>query len=242
MESLNPHRPYPTVDPSTAADEAAAVWTLRSSSEAVRAVRYAADSGLTIRMVGDPKSESQNSIVVAMAIDGPVRVDPIARTARIPAGTPWTEVEQEVAAHDLAFFDDLDDDRIVSRLLGGSPTSNDTGRGAAAVSIAAVTMVIADARVVTVVAGRDPEILWALRDGAVSLGLVTEVTIALRLPHGGGGVPGGRTRAATDRSIESIRGRLDPYGMFDASHYAKWRSLELAPATRTELANIRNGL
>ena len=242
MESLNPHRPYPTVDPPTATDEAAAVWTLRSSSEAVRAVRYAADSGLTIRLVGDPRSECQNSIVVAIAIDGPVRVDPITRTARIPAGTPWTEVEREVAAHDLAFFDDLDDDRIVSRLLGGSPTSHDSGRGAAAVSIAAVTMVIADARVVTVVAGRDPEILWALRDGAVSLGLVTEVTVALRLPHGGGAVPGARTRVETDRSVESIRGRLAPHGMFDASHYSTWRSLELTPATRTELSNIRTGL
>ena len=239
MESLNPHRPYPTVDPPTATDEAAAVWTLRSSSEAVRAVRYAADSGLTIRLVGDPKSESQNSIVVAMAIDGPVRVDPITRTARIPAGTPWTEVEQEVAAHDLAFFDD---DHIVSRLLGGSPTSHDSGRGAAAVSIAAVTMVLADARVVTVTTGKDPETLWALRDGAVSLGLVTEVTVALRLPHRGGAVPGAGTRVETDRSVESIRGRLAPHGMFDASHYSTWRSLELTPATRTELSNIRTGL
>jgi FAD/FMN-containing dehydrogenase len=221
MESLNPHRPYPALD-----DERPSVWTLRSTSEAVRAVRYAGDSGLTIRLESDQRPAGTGSIAVAIAIEGPVRVDPIARTARIPAGTAWGEVVREVAANDLAFFPDLDDDRVITRLLGGSPSALGSGSGSVAASISSVTVVLADSRIVTVSANNDPEVLFALRGGAESIGLVTEVVIRLRMPQGSSALAGALPAANGGLTEESIRGRLDPYGMFDARHYPHLRPID----------------
>jgi FAD/FMN-containing dehydrogenase len=109
-----------------------------------------------------------------------VRIDPAARRARVQAGTLWGQVTAAAAEHGLA------------GLAGSSPTVGVVGYpiggglgwlarwyGLAATSILAADVVTADGRLVRADREHKPDLLWAIRGGGGSFGIITALDIAL---------------------------------------------------------------
>jgi len=118
--------------------------------------------------------------LIRVLIDEPVQVDPQARTARIPAGTPWSDVLEAITPHRLgAPHGSSSHVGAVGYLLRGGLSFYGRGRGVAVNSVQSLEIVAANAELRTVDASSDPELFWALRGGGGGFGIVTAVTIRL---------------------------------------------------------------
>jgi FAD/FMN-containing dehydrogenase len=109
-----------------------------------------------------------------------VRIDPDRRTATVGPGTRWADVIAAAAPYGLA------------PLSGSSVTVGVTGYtfggglgllsrqyGFAADSLLRADLVIADGRLVTASADREPELFWALRGGGGNFGVATALEFRL---------------------------------------------------------------
>jgi FAD/FMN-containing dehydrogenase len=109
-----------------------------------------------------------------------VHIDPLARRARVQAGTSWGEVAAAAARHGLA------------GLAGSSPTVGVVGYsingglgwlarqyGLAANRILAADVVTAGGRLVRADREHHPDLFWAIRGGGGSFGIITALEFAL---------------------------------------------------------------
>ena len=109
-----------------------------------------------------------------------VEIDPVARVARVKAGTIWADVVDAAAAHGLAaLHGSAPDVGVVGYSLGGGIGWLARRYGLSSSSVLAAEVVTPAGEVVRADAGTNTDLFWALRGGGGSFGIVTEIEIAL---------------------------------------------------------------
>ena len=171
-----------TVDP-------AGAFTARTVEDVVRAVAAARRTGGPLRVTTTGHAMGRTapltgSLLLRPLIDGPVRVDPDTRTARVPAGRTWGDVLPEVVRHGLtALHGSSSTVGVIGYLLGGGLSFYGRRFGLAANSVRSLTVVLADGEVVETSATHRPDLLWALRGGGGGIGVVVAAEIDLMPMH-----------------------------------------------------------
>ncbi|MFG1604849.1 FAD-binding protein [Actinoplanes sp. NPDC049265] len=169
--------------------EPAGAVTARSVGEVVAAVAAARRAGRPVRVstTGHAMGRAApltGALLLRPLIDAPVRVDPQARTARVPAGRTWGEVLPELVRHGLtAVHGSSPTVGVIGYLLGGGISFYGRRFGLAANSVRSLTVVLADGSVVEASATEQPELFWALRGGGGGFGVVVEAEITLVPMH-----------------------------------------------------------
>jgi FAD/FMN-containing dehydrogenase len=178
-------------------DEACRAWVLsvheqpavvvlpQSPEDVAAAVRFARGQGLRIAPQGTGHGSTPlESLTGAMLIRTlslrNVDIDPETRTARAQAGAQWADVAGPAAEHGLA------------GLAGSSPGVGVTGytlggglgwlarrHGLAANSVTAADLVTPDGRLVRTDRDHEPDLLWAIRGGGGSVGVITALEFTL---------------------------------------------------------------
>ncbi|RKS08020.1 FAD binding domain-containing protein [Nocardiopsis sp. Huas11] len=165
------------------------------------AVAHAADHALTVdvRATGHGVGPREGGLLVSTRRMTGVRVDPVARTARVEAGARWERVIALAAPFGLAPLNGSSPlvGAVGYTLGGGLPVLGRTF-GWAADRVLGLDLVTADGLSRRVGPDQDPDLFWALRGGRRGFGVVTSMDVALVPVTGlyGGGLyfPGDRAR------------------------------------------------
>ena len=153
--------------------------------DVVRAVRFARSQ----RMRVAPQSTGHGALPVE-SLEGAMllktatmrRVDIYAaiRTARAEAGAQWEDVTVLAGEHGLAALAGSSSNvGVTGYTLGGGMGWLARRYGLAANSVTAVEIVTPDGRLVRADTDHDPDLLWAVRGGGGSVGVVTALEMAL---------------------------------------------------------------
>ncbi len=157
----------------------------RSTEEVEAVVDYARrlDLRLAIQGTGHGAAARQDltgTVLVNMACMTGVEIDPVARIARVQAGTIWADVVEAAAAHGLAaLHGSASDVGVVGYSLGGGIGWLARRYGLSSSSVLAAEVVTAEGEVVRADAHANTDLFWALRGGGGSFGIVTEIEIEL---------------------------------------------------------------
>jgi FAD/FMN-containing dehydrogenase len=109
-----------------------------------------------------------------------VEIDPVARVARVAAGTVWADVVAAAVEHGLtALHGSAADVGVVGYSLGGGVGWLARKHGLSSSSVLAAEVVTADGEVVRADPETNADLFWALRGGGGSFGVVTGIEIAL---------------------------------------------------------------
>jgi FAD binding domain len=178
-------------------DEARRAWNLAvdqhpavvarpgSVDDVVAVVEVARSYGLRVAPQGSGhgatvRGSLEGSVLVDMSRMNAVEIDPQNRLARIQAGAQWQDVVGPAAKHSLAGLSGSAGDVCVTGyVLGGGAGWMVRRYGLAAGSIRAADVVTADGRLVRASADSEPDLLWALRGGGGSFGVVTALELDL---------------------------------------------------------------
>ena len=153
-----------------------------SAADVAAAVRCARDAGLrvTVQATGHGAAAAEDTVFVSTRHLQGLRVDPVARVARVEAGERWRQVIDAAVPHGLAPLSGSSSGvGVVGYTLGGGMGHLARRHGFAADHVRAVELVTADGNLVTVTAQSDPELFWALRGGQGSFGIVTAMEFDL---------------------------------------------------------------
>src|SRR4051812_6732213 len=163
----------------------AAVVVARSVADVQTTVHFARGHGVGVvphatghgaRAVGS----LEDSILLRTSELSGIRIDPVARTARVAAGTTWGELAVCAGEHGLAGLAGTHETvGVVGYTLGGGLGRLGRRYGLASSGVRAVEIVTADGRLVRADAEHEPELLWALRGGGISVGVVTALELEL---------------------------------------------------------------
>lgn len=164
------HRPAVVVAATRAADVAAAV-------------RYAGAQGLsvTVQATGHGASApAVGTVLVSTRQMQGLRVDPVARVARVEAGVRWRDVIDAAAPHGLAPLSGSSSGvGVVGYTLGGGMGHLARRHGFAADHVRSVELVTPAGELRVVTAASDPELFWAVRGGQGGFGVVTAMEFDL---------------------------------------------------------------
>jgi FAD/FMN-containing dehydrogenase len=131
------------------------------------AIRGGSHNGPGLSMVDD-------GLVIDLSGMKSVRVDPVARTARVEGGAVWGDVDHATHAFGLATPSGFISSTGVGGLtLGGGIGYLARAHGLTIDNLLAVDMVLADGSVVTASADDHPDLFWAVRGGGGNFGVVT---------------------------------------------------------------------
>jgi uncharacterized protein YbjT (DUF2867 family)/FAD/FMN-containing dehydrogenase len=109
-----------------------------------------------------------------------VRVDPVARIARVAAGVVWNDVVPAAAAHGLVGLPGSSTTvGVVGYTLGGGFGWLGRRYGLAAHTITSADLVMADGERITASRDEHQELFWGLQGGTGNLGIVTALEFAL---------------------------------------------------------------
>ena len=165
----------------------AAVAHPRSAHDVSRLVRLATEQGLRVapqttgHNAGPLAARGLDDVVLArMSGLAQVTVDPARQTVRVGGGTLWDPCVTAAAEHGLAALHGSSPDvGIAGYSLGGGLSWYGRSHGLAANHVTAAEVVIGDGTIVRTDAAHDPELLWALRGGGGSFGVVTALEFSL---------------------------------------------------------------
>jgi hypothetical protein len=164
----------------------AAVAIPASAHDVVEIVRFARDRGLKIaaQSTGHNAAPMEhalaNTVLVKLHRLRDVEIDPIARTARVGAGTIWIEAVEAAAEHGLAALAGSSPDvGIAGYSLGGGLSWIGRKYGLQANNVTAVEIVKADGCLVRADKDNEPDLFWAVRGGGGNFGVVTALEFRL---------------------------------------------------------------
>jgi FAD/FMN-containing dehydrogenase len=178
---------YDRGDPAAAAEAAAfntavthrpaVVVAAAGAGDVAAAVRYAGDVGLPVAVQATghgAAAPSEGAVLVSTRHLQGVRIDPVARRARVEAGVRWRSVIDAAVPHGLAPLSGSSSGvGVVGYTLGGGMGHLARRHGFAADHVRAVELVTADGGLTTVTAESDPDLFWAVRGGQSSFGIAT---------------------------------------------------------------------
>ena len=145
----------------------------------------------------------EEGIVLDLSPMKGVRVDPIARTARVEGGCTWGEVDHATHAFGLTTPSGIISTTGVGGLtLGGGLGHLSRKYGLTIDSLLAADVVLADGSFVTASADEHPDLFWALRGGGGNLGVVTSFLFRL---HPVDSVVAGPTLWPLEQAAEVMR-------------------------------------
>ena len=152
-------------------------------SDVAATVRFAADTGLPVRMQatghGSYAPFAGGVLISTKRLDA-VSIDPATRVATVGAGVRWLAVQAAAAPLGLtAITGSSPDVGAIGLALGGGLGPLARSHGFTSDYVRGFTIVTADGSMLEVDAGQHPDLFWALRGGKGGLGVVTEMRIEL---------------------------------------------------------------
>jgi len=151
--------------------------------DVVAAVAWAARHSLRVAVMATGhglNASVEGGVLITTERMTDVKVDPVARTATVQAGTRWAQVVQGAAVHGLAPVNGSSSAvGAVGFTLGGGIGPLSRTYGFAADHVRRARLVDGQGTVHDVDAESDPELFWALRGGKGNFGIVTELEIDL---------------------------------------------------------------
>lgn len=153
------------------------------ADDVVAAVQWAAarDLPIAVQATGHaPIVPADGALLITTRRMRQVVVDPVRRTARIEAGTPWDAVIKAAAGYGLAPLSGSSPSvGAVGYCLGGGIGLLAREYGFAADHVLAIDLVTADGRLRHVTAETEPELFWAVRGSKGNLGITTAIEVRL---------------------------------------------------------------
>lgn len=187
-----------------------AVVRVAAEQDVVAAIRFARANNvqLAIRSGGHSLahySVIDDAIIVDFSEYKQVRIDPVARIARVQGGATSNDVAWPANEHGLALT--TGDTQSVG--IGGLTTGGGIGYmvrkyGLTIDSLLSARVATADGQIVTASAVEHPELFWAIRGGGGNFGIITEFTFRLAPVDK---ILGGNIVLPASREV--IRGYLD---------------------------------
>ncbi|QTE28840.1 FAD-binding oxidoreductase [Pengzhenrongella sicca] len=217
---------------STASPAPARGGTVTTVEEVRRAIGHAraAQLGVSMHSTGHAAmglGDLRRNVLVKVAMDGPITVDPAGALVRVPAGRPWADVVPLLRPHGLAVpHGSSGHVGVVGYLTRGGLSAYGRHTGVAANHLESIELVTADGEHLTVSRVRDPELFWALRGGGGGFGVVTAVTVRAFTP---GTVVTGTTAWELDDAREVARAWAEWTAGAPSAITTSLRILSLAP-------------
>ncbi len=186
-----------TTPEDTAYDEARAVWNGRfdsrpsviahvtSAREAAEALAVAKRANLSVTVRGGGhdytgRSACEGGLLIDLGSLDSVSVDPEARRATVGAGARWADVDRATQAHGLATpGGTVSSVGVAGFTLGGGQGWLTRTHGLACDNLVAAEVVTASGEILRASETEHPDLLWGLRGGGGSLGIVTSLEYAL---------------------------------------------------------------
>ncbi|HEY2638017.1 MAG TPA: FAD-binding oxidoreductase, partial [Solirubrobacteraceae bacterium] len=169
-----------------AVDQRPAAVVLPESAEDVLAtVQAARAAGLRVAPQGtghnaSPLGDLSDTILLKTSRMRGVEIDPVAKVARVEAGALWADVVGPAAAYGLAALSGSSHDvGVVGYTLGGGASWLVRKYGPASRHVQAVEIVTADGELLRADADNNPDLLWAVKGGGGSFGVVTALEFSL---------------------------------------------------------------
>jgi FAD/FMN-containing dehydrogenase len=156
-----------------------------SAEDVVAAVSFAAESGLHIAFNAGGHNAgvidwSEDTLLLKTERMRGVEVDPVARRARVLAGTLAKPLAEAAGEHGLAYLAGTSPDvGVLGYLLGGGFSWMIRKYGLAANTITSFEIVTADGQLRKVDKDNDPDLFWAVRGAGGNFGAVTSIEVEL---------------------------------------------------------------
>lgn len=154
-----------------------------SARDVDETVRYAAERGLTVAVQSTGHGAlpvGLDSILIHTGDLNTCVVDPIARTARVGAGTTWQQVLDAATPHGLApLCGSSPSVGVVGFLTGGGIGPLVRTVGASSDHVRAFELVTGAGQILRVTPTEHGDLFWGLRGSKATLGIVTAVEIDL---------------------------------------------------------------
>ncbi len=176
-------------------DEACRAWNLNARQEpalvvmaegaadVMAAVSFARGAGMGVGVMATGHgmgAPCDGGVLVNTSRMRGVRVDPVARTARVEAGALWTDVIPEAQAHGLAgLVGSSSHVGVVGYTMGGGFGWLGRRFGLNAASVTAADVVTADGELLRVSADEHPDLFWGLGGGGGNFGIVASLEFKL---------------------------------------------------------------
>jgi FAD/FMN-containing dehydrogenase len=122
----------------------------------------------------------ENGVVLDVRGMADIDVDADRRVARVGGGATWAQLDRATQLHGLAATGGrVSTTGVAGLTLGGGSGSLERKHGLACDNLIAAELVTWDGRIVRASEDENPELLWALRGGGGSFGVVTALELAL---------------------------------------------------------------
>lgn len=149
------------------------------AADVTAAVNFSRTHGLLTAVRGGGHSLSGQSVcdaglLIDLSTMGGIRIDPVAKRARIEPGVRLAQIDREAQAFGLAVpLGTVSDTGAAGLTLGGGFGRLCRKYGLACDSLAGADLVTADGRFIKVGEKENSDLLWALRGGGGNFGVVT---------------------------------------------------------------------
>jgi hypothetical protein len=153
--------------------------------DVITAVHYGRKNGLLTAVRGGGHNGAglgtcDDGLVIDLSQMKGVRVDPVARVARVAAGCVWGDVDHATHAFGLATpCGFISTTGVAGLTLGGGIGYLTRRYGLTIDNLLSVDMVLADGRFVTANAKENDDLFWAVRGGGGNFGIVTSFEFRL---------------------------------------------------------------
>jgi len=148
-------------------------------ADVMAAVRFARESGVEVAIRsgghnGPGLGTCEDGLVIDLSQMNGVRVDPVARTARVEGGSTWGDVDHATHAFGLATVSGVLSTTGVGGLtLGGGHGYLTRKYGLTIDNLLSADVVLADGSLVHAGENENDDLFWALRGGGGNFGVVT---------------------------------------------------------------------
>ncbi|TAN08175.1 MAG: FAD-binding oxidoreductase [Rhizobiaceae bacterium] len=155
------------------------------ASDVVNAVNFARDNGLLVSVRGGGHNIAGNalcdgSLMIDLSSMKSIRVDPIARRARIEPGATLADVDAETQAFGLAVPTGINSTTGIAGLtLGGGFGWITRKFGLTIDNLLSVDLVTADGKLRHANKEENPDLFWAIRGGGGNFGVITSFEFQL---------------------------------------------------------------